>query len=155
MLVRYIVIAISIMINFRSFKKMAELFSANWMNELKDAWNAEPEVKEKLADIGFDSVITCGFKDEETPRGFFIVKQGECVDAGDYSGQEMDWDMRANHKDWMKWVDNGIGMAGMGTAFAMGKLKFKKGDFAGMIKDPRMAGPFVKSFGLMNKIGAE
>ena len=134
---------------------MAELFSATWMNELKDAWNAEPDVKDKLASIGFDSVITCVFKDEYTPRGFFIVKKGECVEAGDYAGQDPDCDMRAAHKDWMKWVEKGIGMAGMGTAVAMRKLKFKKGDYGSMIKDPRMAGPFVKSFGLMQKIGAE
>ena len=31
---------------------MAELFSADWMNELKDAWNDEPEVRDKLAEIG-------------------------------------------------------------------------------------------------------
>ena len=33
---------------------MAELFSADWMNNLKDAWNADPEVKDKLAAIGFN-----------------------------------------------------------------------------------------------------
>ena len=134
---------------------MAELFSAEWMNQLKDAWNAEPEVRDKLAEIGFNSVITCGFKDEDRPRGVFVVENGECVRAGDYGDEAPDWDMRASRKDWMKWVENGIGMAGMGTAFAMGKLKFIHGDFKSMIKDPRMAGPFVKSFGLMNKIGAE
>ncbi|QYZ65195.1 MAG: SCP-2 sterol transfer family protein [Gammaproteobacteria bacterium (ex Lamellibrachia satsuma)] len=134
---------------------MAELFSADWMNELKDAWNADPEVKGKLAEIGFDSVITCGFKNDDLPRGVFVVEKGECVRAGDYDGETMDWDMRASREDWMKWVSKGIGMAGMGTAFAMGKLKFLQGDFKGMIKDPRMAGPFVKSFGLMKQIGAE
>ncbi len=134
---------------------MAELFSAEWMNQFKDAWNADPEVKDKLAEIGFNSVITCGFKDEDKPRGVFVVENGECVRAGDYDGETMDWDMRASRKDWMKWVAKGIGMAGMGTAFAMGKLKFLTGDFKGMIKDPRMAVPFVKSFGLMKKIGAE
>ncbi len=134
---------------------MAELFSAEWMNELKDAWNGEPEVKDKLAEIGFNSVITCGFKDEDQPRGVFVVENGECVRAGDYGGETPDWDMRASRADWMKWVEKGISMAGMGTAFAMGKLKFKSGDFKSMIKDPRMAGPFVKSFGLMQKIGAE
>jgi putative sterol carrier protein len=134
---------------------MAELFSDEWMNQLKDAWNAEPEVKDKLADIGFNSVITCGFKDEDKPRGVFVVENGECVRAGDFGGEDADWDMRASRADWMKWVEKGIGMAGMGTAFAMGKLKFLKGDFKAMIKDPRMAGPFVKSFGLMQKIGAE
>jgi hypothetical protein len=43
----------------------------------------------------------------------------------------------------------------MGIAFATGKLKFKVGDYKGMLKDPRMANPFVKSFGLMQLIGAD
>jgi len=131
-----------------------ELFSDAWMKELMDAWNAEPEVKDALAEINFNSVITCGFKDEENPRGVFVVENGECVSAGDYSDETPDWDMRADKKDWMKWVEKGIGMTGMGMAFTTGKLKFKSGDFKAMIKDPRMAVPFVKSFGLMNKIGA-
>ncbi len=131
-----------------------ELFSADWMNQLKDAWNAEPEVKDALAAIGFNSVITCGFKGEDTPRGVFVVENGECVRAGAFDGETMDWDMRADKKDWMKWVEKGLGMTGMGMAFTTGKLKFVKGDFKAMIKDPRMAGPFVKSFGLMQKIGA-
>lgn len=33
-----------------------------------------------------------------------------------------------------------------------GKLKFKEGDYKAMLKDPRMANPFVKSFGLMQQI---
>ena len=134
---------------------MAELFSDAWMKELMDAWNGEPEVKDKLAEIGFSSVITCGFKDEDQPRGVFVVENGECVSAGSYNGESPNWDMRADRKDWMKWVAKGLGMTGMGMAFTTGKLKFLSGDFKAMIKDPRMAGPFVKSFGLMNKIGAE
>jgi hypothetical protein len=132
---------------------MAELFSDAWMKELMDAWNAEPEVSNKLAEIGFNSVICCGFKDEENPRGVFVVENGTCVRAGDWNGEAPDWDMRADRKDWMKWVENGIGMAGMASAYMFGKLKFRHGDYAAMIKDPRMAGPFVKSFGLMQKIG--
>lgn len=136
---------------------MAQLFSADWMNELKDAWNNEPEVCEKLAEIGFDSVIYCGFKNEDNPRGIFVVEKGTCVRAGAWtaSDPEANWDMRADLKDWLKWVENGIGMAGMGIAFATGKLKFKVGDYKGMLKDPRMANPFVKSFGLMQLIGAD
>lgn len=134
---------------------MAEpLFSDAWMKQLKDAWNSEPEVKDALAAIGFNSVITCGFKGEDKPLGVFVVEKGVCVRAGSYNGESMDWDMRADKADWMKWVANGIGMVGLGTAFTMGKLKFPKGDFAAMIKDPRMATPFVKSFGLMQRIGA-
>lgn len=131
---------------------MAELFSAEWMNALKDAWNAEPDVRGRLEEIGFNSTITCGFKDEDTPRGVFVVENGTCVRAGDFDGTEPDWDMRATPDNWKKWASEGIGMTGLGTAFAMGKLKFMKGDFAAMIKDPRMAGPFVKSFSLMGQI---
>ncbi|HYN79837.1 MAG TPA: SCP-2 sterol transfer family protein [Lamprocystis sp. (in: g-proteobacteria)] len=136
---------------------MAQLFSADWMNELKDAWNDEPEVSDKLAEIGFDSVIYCGFKNEDQPRGVFIVEKGVCVRAGAWAETDpgASWDMRADLKDWLKWVENGIGMAGMGIAFATGKLKFKVGDYKAMIKDPRMANPFVKSFGLMQIIGAD
>jgi putative sterol carrier protein len=134
---------------------MAELFSDAWMKELMGAWNGEPEVKDKLAEIGFSSVITCGFKGEDQPRGVFVVENGECVSAGSYNGETPNWDMRADRKDWMKWVEKGLGMTGMGMAFTTGKLKFLAGDFKAMIKDPRMAGPFVKSFGLMQKIGAD
>jgi putative sterol carrier protein len=134
---------------------MAALFSDAWMKELMNAWNNEPEVKDKLAEIGFNSVITCGFKDEENPRGAFVVENGVCVRAGDWNGEKPDWDMRADMKDWLKWVEKGIGMMGLGTAYATGKLKFKHGDYKAMVKDPRMAGPFVKSFGLMQQIGAD
>lgn len=131
---------------------MPALFSAEWMNELKDHWNNEPEVSAKLADIDFNSVITCGFKDEEQPRGVFIVEKGICTRAGAYAGEKPDWDMRAERKDWLKWVEKGLGLTGMGLAYTTGKLKFKTGDYGAMIKNPKMAGPFVKSFGLMQKI---
>jgi hypothetical protein len=134
---------------------MSALFSDEWMKQFMDAWNAEPEVKDKLAEIGFNSVIGLGFKNEENPRGVFVVENGVCVRAGDWSGESVDWDMRAEMDDWLKWVRKGIGMMGLGTAYATGKLKFKEGDYKSMIKDPRMAGPFVKSFGLMQQIGAD
>lgn len=134
---------------------MPELFSADWMNELKDQWNSEPDVKDKLADIGFNSVITCGFKGDDQPLGVFIVENGECVRAGSYDGETPDWDMRADRKDWMKWVNKGIGLTGMGMAYTTGKLKFLTGDYGAMIKNPKMAGPFVKSFGLMKNIDTQ
>ena len=134
---------------------MSALFSDAWMKQLMDAWNADPSVKDKLAEIGFNSVICCGFKDEDNPRGVFVVENGVCVSAGDWNGESPDWDMRANMDDWLKWVKKGIGAMGLGTAYATGKLKFKTGDYKAMMKDPRMAGPFVKSFGLMQQVGAD
>jgi len=134
---------------------MPELFSADWMNELKDNWNNEPSVKNKLAEIGFSSVITCGIKGDDKPLGVFIVENGECVRAGAYDGEEPGWDMRADRKNWMKWVKKPFGMMGMGMAYTSRKLVFVKGDYSAMIKNPKMASPFVKSFSLMAKIDTQ
>ena len=134
---------------------MAELFCEEWMNQLKDAWNVDPEVKDALAAIGFSSVIAFGFTREDEPRGVLVVDNGECVDAGDYNGEDLDWDMRAGRKQWMKWVAEGLGVAGLGMAYATGRLKILQGDFKTAFKDPRLAGPMSKGLGLMSKIGAE
>ncbi|AGA89523.1 putative sterol carrier protein [Thioflavicoccus mobilis 8321] len=134
---------------------MAKLFSAEWMTQFKDAWNSDPEIKDKLAEINFNSTISWGFKDEENPRGIIVVENGECVRASDWAGETPDWDLRADLSDWLKWVQKGIGMMGLGAAYATGKLKFKTGDYKSMIKDPRMAGPFVKTFGILQQIGAD
>jgi putative sterol carrier protein len=134
---------------------MTQLFSEGWMNELREAWNADPDVKDRLADIHFSSVISCGFKDEADPRGVFVVENGTCTHAGAWSGEEPNWDMRASHDDWLKWTQKEMGIAGLTMAFTLGKLKFAKGDFKAMIRDPRMAAPFVKSFALMSRIGGE
>jgi len=131
---------------------MAELFSDEWINQLKDLWNDDPEVKDKLAEINFGSTICCGFKGEDKPACVFIVENGEAVRAGLYDGEEPNWDMRADRKNWEKWLQKPLGMGGMGMAVTTGKLQFKTGDFKAMIKNPAMAGPFVKSFALMTKI---
>ncbi|HIQ46004.1 MAG TPA: SCP-2 sterol transfer family protein [Sulfurovum sp.] len=128
---------------------MAQIFTDEWINDLKDAWNASPEVSGKLAEINFNSTITCGFKDEDKPRCVFVVENGIATRAGLYEGETPDWDMRASAKDWDKWCTKPLSMASMGMAFATGKLKFVEGDFKAMIKNPSMAGPFVKSFALM------
>lgn len=131
---------------------MPALFSEAWMKELQSQWNGDPEVKDKLAAIGFNAVITCGYKGEDKPLGVFIVENGECTSAGAYNDENPDWDMRADSKSWMKWVKKPMGMAGLGMAYASGKLKFNKGDYGAMMKNPKMAGPFVKSFALMANI---
>jgi hypothetical protein len=40
----------------------------------------------------------------------------------------------------------------LGTAYASGKLKFYLGDYGSMIKNPAMAGPFIKTFAVMGKV---
>ena len=122
---------------------MADLFSDEWMDALKNEWNNEPGVCQALADIGFDSVITYGFKDDKDPVAVFVVEKGICVRAGAYAGETADWDMRADRANWIKWASKGIGMTGLGLAYAAGKLKFFSGDYAAMMKNPKMAGPFI------------
>ncbi|MCU7837232.1 MAG: SCP-2 sterol transfer family protein [gamma proteobacterium symbiont of Taylorina sp.] len=131
---------------------MADLFSDEWMKSFQTIWNADPGLKDALAEIGFNSVIGYGMPGDDTARGFIDVQNGEVVTAGTYEGQELSWDIRADQKNWEKWLSKGIGMAGMGMAVTTGKMKFKTGDFKAMVKDPRMAGPFIKSFEGMGKV---
>ena len=131
---------------------MADLFSDEWMKSFQEIWNSDPELKDALAAISFDSVIGYGFPKDDQAIGFIDVKNGEIVASGAYDGRALSWDIRAEQKNWDKWISEGIGMAGLGAAFTFGKLKFKTGDFKGMLKDPRMAGPFIKSFAAMAKV---
>ncbi len=43
-------------------------------------------------------------------------------------------------------------MMGLGMAYTGRKLKFEMGDYSAMVKDPRMAGPFIKSFAAMGRV---
>ena len=131
---------------------MAALFSDDWMVDFGNAWNDEKELGDVLAKIGFNSIIGYGFDGEEKARGFIKVENGYVVEAGAYDGQILNWDLRASPADWEKWCVNGIGMMALGLAYTSGKLKFKVGDYGAMIKNPAMAGPFIKSFAAMGTV---
>lgn len=128
---------------------MTTLFSENWMHRFKEEWNNEPELAGALKKIDFDSVIAYGFDDEEKPRGVIRIVKGEVIAAGPYSNEPLNWDLRASHDNWQKWFEKEVGIVGIAAAYTASKLKFVAGDYAGMIKDPRMAAPFIKSFAVM------
>ncbi len=130
---------------------MAELFSDEWMKSFMEAWNGEPELADELEKIGFGSVIGYGFDGEDQPRGVIEVQNGVVVSAGPYAGQTLNWDLRASKENWETWLNKGISMMSLGMAYTTRKLKFKVGDYKAMIKDPRMAGPFIKSFEVMGR----
>lgn len=130
---------------------MSELFTEMWMQSFMQQWNAEPELSDALAGIGFDSVIGYGFIGEDTPRGVLTVQAGKGIAAGLYSGHVLNWDLRATPEQWQKWIKSPPGMMGLGAAFTTGKIKFLVGDYMAMLKDPRMAGPFIKSFSVMER----
>jgi hypothetical protein len=130
---------------------MAELFSEEWMQSFMTQWNAESELVSALEQIGFGSVIGYGFEGEAQPRGVISVENGRAVSAGAYTGEPLNWDIRCSETQWKKWIGKPPGMMGLGVAFTSGKMKFKVGDYASMLKDPRMAAPFIKSFSVMGK----
>jgi hypothetical protein len=125
------------------------MFSAEWMDGYKDRWNADSELAGALEKIGFNSIIGYGFDGEAKPRGFIRVENGKVVEAGDYTDQELNWDLRATPENWQKWMSKPPGMMGLGMAYTSRKLKFNVGDYSAMVKDPRMAGPFIRSFAAM------
>lgn len=131
---------------------MIDMFSPRWMLAYRDAWNAEPELAEMLSGIGFDAVIGYGVLGEPTPRGVLHVENGRVVDAGPYRGEELAWDLRAPEKVWRDWFSHPPGMMQIGAAYTNGKFQILAGDYISMIKDSRMARPFVKSFETMAKI---
>lgn len=131
---------------------MADLFSDEWMKSFMDAWNKEPELSDALAKIDFDSVIGYGFQGDDGPTGVITVEKGKVTAAGVYNGESLSWDIRAKPANWEKWLNKGVGMAGLGMAYTTGKMKFIVGDYMAMVKDPRMAGPFIKSFSVMGTV---
>ena len=130
---------------------MSDLFSDDWMKSFMAEWNDEPDLSDALAKIDFNSVIGYGFQGDDGPLGILVVEGGKATSAGAYDGQEMNWDIRASQAQWDKWIGKPPGMMGLGAAFTTGKMKFVVGDYGSMIKDPRMAKPFIKSFSVMSR----
>ena len=128
------------------------MFKDEWMSKFQTAWNNEPGLADALEQIGFNSTIGYGFDGDSQPVGVIEVENGKVVSAGNYNGQTLSWDLRASSDSWQKWANKPPGMMGLGMAYTSRKLKFNVGDYGAMIKDPRMAGPFIKSFSVMGKV---
>jgi hypothetical protein len=122
------------------------------MQEFSRAWNANDEIVNNLSNAGFSAIVGFGYPDEQTPRGVIQVHNGKVSFAGNYSDEKLDWDMRADIEDWRTWLTEGFGIARLGVSVASGKLKFLKGDYRSMIRNPKLASPFLKHFELMGGI---
>lgn len=131
---------------------MSELFSADWMKGFAAEWNDDPTLSDALAQIGFTSTFAYGDKGDPAPKGVMVVENGKAVSAGAYAGEVLNWDIRAAPELWAKWLKKPPTMMDLGVAFTTGKLKFEVGDYGAMIKDARMAGPFIKSFAAMARV---
>ncbi|MBC8519326.1 MAG: SCP-2 sterol transfer family protein [Gammaproteobacteria bacterium] len=131
---------------------MAELFSEEWMNTFMGEWNNESGLTDALSEINFNSTIAYGVQGEDQPRGVLKVEDGKVVSAGSYNGEDMNWDLRCSEDHWAKWMKKAPGMMGLGTAYTTGKLKFAVGDYGAMVKNPKMAAPFIKTFTVMGRV---
>ena len=131
---------------------MVDIFSEQWMQKLMKEWNSEPELANDLANIGFNSTIAYGFENEDKPRGVLVIEKGKAVFGDIFTEQDVNWDLRASRENWQKWFSKPPSMMGLGMAYTARKLKFNKGDYTSMIKDPRMAGPFLRSFTVMGRV---
>ncbi|MGD8999384.1 MAG: SCP-2 sterol transfer family protein [Granulosicoccaceae bacterium] len=134
---------------------MAQLFSYEWMQGLADRWNRDTEMLDNLAQAGFSASIGFGHKGDEHPAGVVEVKDGRIRYAGNYDGQELDWDLRASPDDWRAWIEQGFGLDKLGVAVSSGRLAFAAGDYRKMIRTPNLAKPFLRNFELMSELKTE
>ena len=130
---------------------MVALFSDEWLAHFKEEWNRDAELSGALAKIGFSSVIAYGFDEDSPPRAVVQVDNGLVTAVGRARPGRVNWDLRASAENWEELISNKLGAAGLSLAYATRRLKFKSGDYGAMIKDPRMARPFIKSFVVMGR----
>lgn len=131
---------------------MSELFSDEWAQAYMDAWNKDEEITSTLERAGFNSVVAFGFQDEEDPGFVMTIENGRVISTDKISPDAINWDIRASKDNWTTLISKPPGLMRLGMAYTSRKMRFKKGDYATMIKDPSLAGAFVKSFGLMAKV---
>ncbi|RKZ70010.1 MAG: SCP-2 sterol transfer family protein [Gammaproteobacteria bacterium] len=131
---------------------MADLFSSEWSQSFKDAWNADEEITASLQRAGFNSVVAFGLTESEQPSFVMTIENGLVASINTASADDIKWDIRATTDDWLALIVKPPGLMKLGIAYTSRKLRFKKGDYATMIRDPSLAGAFVKSFALMGKV---
>jgi hypothetical protein len=131
---------------------MADLFSAEWATAFMQVWNSDKDITGMLKDAGFNSVVAFGYQDENDPRFYMTIDDGMIVSVEKKPQDAIKWDLRANKDFWLALLVNPPGLMKLGIAYTSRKLRFKKGDYATMVKDPSLAGAFVKCFVLMGKV---
>lgn len=130
---------------------MPELFSDDWATNYKDIWNSNEGIAQELGQSNFNSVVAFGVDGEDDPRIVLTISNGQIISAASPNGELLNWDLRASLDEWNALVAKPPGLMKLGLAYTSRKLKFKKGDYAVMIKDPRLSTAFVKCFALMAK----
>ncbi|KAL9648372.1 hypothetical protein ABK040_011312 [Willaertia magna] len=128
------------------------VFTPEFMTQFKESWNKDDTIPSTLSSIDFNAQIGYGYQQEEKPRTILIVKKGLVSEAREYRDEALDWDIRCSLDNWKYYFNNGLGMTGLASAYSMGWMKFVKGNYLSMIQNPKMIGPFLKSFELMGSV---
>jgi len=131
---------------------MADLFSASWAQAYMEEWNADSEITDTLQKAGFSSVVAFGLPDENEPAFVMAIENGRVSSVNNIAMDDIKWDIRANTDVWLSLIVKPPGLMKLGIAYTSRKLRFEKGDYATMIKDPSLAAAFVKSFALMGRV---
>ena len=132
---------------------MAEMFSDEWAMAFMDIWNSDAEITTMLGNAGFSSVVAFGYNNEDSPRFVMTIENGKMVSLDKKPADAINWDLRAEQDFWLALPSKPPGLMKLGIAYTSRKLRFNKGDYATMVKDPGLAGAFVKCFALMGKVG--
>lgn len=133
-----------------STDRMAEIFTPPWLDCYKDAWNRDADLVASLERIGFEATIGYGFPDSQQPVAVIRVRGGQIVATGPFQGEELDWDLRASPGDWKRWVSIPPGLLALSMAYTENRLRFRRGSYSEVVKNPRLAHPFVRSFVAMS-----
>ncbi len=131
---------------------MADLFSNEWAQAFKDAWNTDEEITASLQRVGFNSVVAFGLPEDDVPSFIMTIQNGMVSSINMAPVDDIKWDIRATKDNWISLIVKPPGLMKLGIAYTSRKLRFTKGDYATMIRDPSLAGAFVKSFALMGKV---
>lgn len=131
---------------------MTDLFSNEWAEAYKEAWNSDEEITSSLARAGFNSVVAFGLADDTEPAFVMAIQNGLVSSINTAPHDDIKWDIRATKDDWISLIVKPPGLMKLGIAYTSRKLRFIKGDYATMVKDPSLASAFVKSFALMGKV---
>ena len=131
---------------------MADLFSDEWAKAFKDAWNADEEITSSLQRVGFNSVVGFGLPEDDAPAFIMTIQNGLVSSINTAPVDDIKWDIRATKDNWLSLIVKPPGLMKLGIAYTSRKLRFIKGDYATMIRDPSLASAFVKSFALMGKV---
>jgi hypothetical protein len=128
-----------------------QLFSSEWQEVLRNEWNRKDGLARQLRQLKFNSVVAFGVPQEQQPRAYLVIRNGEIIEMEAPKSAPPQWDLRADESQWQSWFADPPGLLALGMAFTNKSLQFRQGNYPDMIKDPLMAESFVRSFALISR----